>query len=71
MMLPNHHAIFAEGDTADAILFFKKGLAERGINLQGNPDIIFLHYDALGIDEARNLIEISLTSPLKENKKII
>ena len=70
-ILPTHHAIFAEGNISDVLAFFRKGLEERGIELLGNPDVIFLHYDSLGIAEARELVEISLTAPVKEKKKII
>lgn len=71
MILPAHHAVFAEGEISDALALFRKGLEERGIELQGNPDVIFLHYASLGIGEARELVEISLTAPLKEKKKTI
>jgi DNA polymerase III delta prime subunit len=70
-ILPNHHAIFASGEESKAIAFFREGLVERKVNLEGNPDIIEVHYDSLGIKEARELVEISLSAPIKEKKKII
>ncbi len=69
--LPNHHAIFAEGKIVDAVEFFKTGLKERGVETLANPDIIFIHHDAFGIEDSRELVQISSSAPLKEEKKTI
>ncbi len=70
-ILPNHHAIFSSGDIGMSMEFFKEGLKERGIEVMGNPDVLFLHHDNFGIDESRELYQISLSAPLQEDKKII
>ncbi|HEY4512245.1 MAG TPA: hypothetical protein VJH63_01135 [Candidatus Paceibacterota bacterium] len=70
-IIDSHHAIFREGDVIEAVEFFRKELENRGINMLGNPDIVFLHFEALGIGEARELIEIASSAPFKEEKKIM
>ncbi len=70
-ILNHHHAILVEGEPIASLELIKSGLVESGFNIDGNPDIFFLSYQKFGIEDARNVIEVSLGAPVKDEKKII
>lgn len=70
-ILNHHHAILVEGEPLASLDVIKGGLSEYGVETEGNPDILFLSYQKFGIDEARNVIEMSVGAPVRDQSKII
>lgn len=60
MDLPSHHAILIEGNVEETLAAIHR-----------SADTLLLNYESLGIDEARSIIEASLTAPVIEEKKRI
>lgn len=70
-ILDSHHAVLIEGDREQSILDFRNVLKESGISVDANPDVTFLHFDSMGIAQAKSLVDLSLRAPVKEEYKII
>ncbi|MES2223467.1 MAG: hypothetical protein V4469_00880 [Patescibacteria group bacterium] len=70
-ILNSHHAILVEGEPIASLDLIKSGLTDVGLLVDGNPDIFFLAYQKFGIEDARNVIEMSLGAPVQNEKKII
>jgi DNA polymerase III delta prime subunit len=64
-----HHAYGIAINHADGIQYVEQILAkDLGITFVGNPDVLRLKYDLLGVDEARAIGQIALTIPLGPRK---
>jgi len=68
---PQHHAVLHEGVIGDSIDIFRAHLEETGIKIEQNPDVVFMEYRSLGVDEARELVALALRAPVVEEKKTI
>lgn len=70
-ILNHHHAILVEGEPASSLELIKSGFTDIGLLVEGNPDIFFLSYQKFGIEDARDIIEMSIGAPIQNEKKII
>lgn len=70
-ILNSHHAILVEGEPAASLELIKSGFTDIGLLVEGNPDIFFLSYQKFGIEDARDIIEMSIGAPIQNEKKII
>lgn len=52
----HHHAVAIEGERAETVASIRDALEKAKIGSVGNPDVLFLDYETLGIDEVRELI---------------
>lgn len=65
-----HHAYFIAGRFTEAVPDIEILLREtQGIAIEGNPDVIRLTYDVLGIDEGRALKELSGLSAFSGDRR--
>lgn len=67
----SHHAYIVAGSRDAVVAEVLRELEENfALNTKGNPDIVSLHFESLGIDESRELKNLQGSRPVAGDRKI-
>ncbi len=70
-VIDHNHALLIPDVFDSGIVTLTDALAQNGMTIQGNPDIIIFNQSKFGIDDARDVIVLASSAPVQESKKRI